>query len=440
MRSYRIGVVGAGYVGLTTAACLARLGHHVVCADIDANKVGRLRRGAVDVHEPGLPSLVDEGLRTERLAFVTDSRTAVADADLLFVCVPTPIDERGETDLSAVHAVLRQAKIASPAGCVLVIKSTVPVGTTDHVTDVLNRPDVPVVHNPEFLREGHAVTDFLAPRRIVIGTRSRQPADQVAGLYAACHAPTVVTDPASAELVKYASNCFLAMKLSYVNELAEVCERVGADIADVTDGMRHDSRIGADFLRPGPGWGGSCLPKDTRALLSTAAAADIDFGLLRATIDANSGQVNRITDKIRAAVTGSARQPLAGVRVALLGLTFKAGTDDLRDSPALAIATRLAAEGAELTGYDPALAGTGSDIGPVHLVNDPYLAAKDASAVVLLTEWPEFAELDWPRLAGEARDRVVVDTRNHLPSDALRQAGFHYHGLGRGRHDAQRLS
>jgi UDPglucose 6-dehydrogenase len=237
----------------------------------------------------------------------------------------------------------------------------------------------------------------------------------------------LTTDSASAELVKYASNCFLAMKLSYVNTLAELCERLGADIDDVTDGMGLDDRIGSAFLRPGPGWGGSCLPKDTRALLSTADAADVDFPLLRATITTNDRQAARVVAKIRAALG----EPLAGARIGLLGLTFKAGTDDLRDSPALAIAELLVAEGAEVTGYDPCVRSPDRRTGRVRVVDSPYLAAKDASVLVLSTEWPEFAELDWARLADEVRDRVVLDTRGLLSHAGVRPGGFRVHDIGR---------
>jgi UDPglucose 6-dehydrogenase len=427
----RIGVIGAGYVGLTTAACLAGFGNEVVCADIDETTVARLRRGRVPLNEPGLAELVIDGQRAGRLAFVTDTAAAAGGAEVVFVCVPTPCGPDGAADLTAVHSVLRRSATLLPSGSVLVLKSTVPPGTTDLVRDLLDRSDVAVVNNPEFLREGQAVEDFLHPDRVVIGARAEEPAGRVAALYRTCAAPVVVTDPVSAEMVKYASNCFLATRLSYVNALAEVCERVGADIDAVTSGMRLDPRIGGAFLRPGPGWGGSCLPKDASALLAVAESAGVEFDLLRAAIETNARVPRRIVAKVRTAITGSARGSLAGIRIGLLGLTFKAGTDDLRDSPALAVAALLAEAGAELSGHDPRVAPGEPGVAPVWTAEDPYLAAKDASALILLTEWPEFTELDWERLAGEVRHRIVVDTRNHLPRESVRAAGFRYHGIGR---------
>ncbi|WP_433271935.1 UDP-glucose dehydrogenase family protein [Actinosynnema sp. CS-041913] len=411
----RIGVIGAGYVGLTTAACFAHLGHRVVCADVDEGKVTALRRAEIGAHEPRLAELVAEGLRTGRLAFTTDNGEALADAEFVYLCLPTPTGENGEADLSAVHAVLGDAE---PDGCVLVVKSTVPIGTSD---DIARSQRVPVVSNPEFLREGHAVDDFLRPQRIVVGADDESAARSVLALYP--EAPALVTDRASAELVKYASNCFLAMKLSYVNSLAELCEQAGADIGDVTEGMRLDERIGAAFLRPGPGWGGSCFPKDTRALLSTSDGAHVDFPLLRATIDTNERQARRVVEKVR-----EAAGPLAGTRIGLLGLTFKAGTDDLRDSPALAVAGLLADEGAVLTGYDPCVT---ADTGPVHVAETALDAAHDASALVVLTEWPEFAELDWPAVAAGMSRPVIVDTRNLLPADKVTESGIRLVSTGR---------
>jgi UDPglucose 6-dehydrogenase len=429
--SYRIGVIGAGYVGLTTAACFARLGHRVVCTDIDESKVNALRRGTVSAREPGLSELVVEGLRAGRLTFVAENPPALTGSDMVFLCLPTPSGDDGAADLRAVHSVVHEARDLLAPECVVVIKSTVPAGTTDLVQESLARPDVAVVNNPEFLREGHAVEDFLRPQRVVVGSHSEQPARRVVELYADSGAPAVLMTPRSAELVKYASNCFLAMKLSYVNTLAELCERIGADIDDVTEGMRYDDRIGSAFLAPGPGWGGSCLPKDTRALLSTAHSADVDFPLLSATIGTNSHQQDRIARRVRELTTGSPRGSLAGVRIGMLGLTFKAGTDDLRDSPALAVARLLAADGAELTGYDPCVPRSSRFTGPVEVVDSPHHAAEGASALVVLTEWPEFSELDWPRLAREVRNPVVLDTRNVLAPKVLREAGFQLHGLGR---------
>lgn len=428
----RIAVVGTGYVGLTTGACLASLGHRVVCADVDAAKVERLLRGQVDILEPGLEELVAEGVAAGRLNFVVGARDAVADAEVVFLCVPTPMSQGGAADLAAVESVADEVKGLLPSGCVVVNKSTVPVGTAKRVHGLLGRADIAVVSNPEFLREGSAVRDFLNPDRIVVGSDAQDAAERVAALYSRLGAPTVLTDAASAEMVKYAANCFLAMKLSYVNAVAELCERLGADVADVTEGIGYDRRIGQSFLAPGPGWGGSCLPKDTHALIKVAEAVDFDFSLLRATIETNTRQPERMVDKIRAACGIEPGGSLRGVRLGLLGMAFKAGTNDLRDSPALAVAVALAEQGAELRAYDPgvrvAVPGV-TDM--VTVVDSAYEAAKGASALVLLTEWPEFRVLDWARLAEELDRRVVVDTRNHLDPDVMRRSGMIWTGVGR---------
>ncbi|MBW4719526.1 UDP-glucose dehydrogenase family protein [Saccharothrix obliqua] len=420
----RIAVVGTGYVGLTTGACLASLGHRVVCADVDALKVARLRAGQVDILEPGLTELVAEGRAAGRLEFVEGARAAVADAEVVFLCLPTPMGAGGAADLSAVESVARDLRAVLPYGTVVVCKSTVPVGTSTRVAELLGREDVAVVSNPEFLREGSAVRDFLHPDRIVVGSDSPTAAERVAALFAKLGAPTVLMDAASAELVKYAANCFLAMKLSYVNAIAELCELVGADVSAVTDGMGHDRRIGQSFLKPGPGWGGSCLPKDTHAMVRIAESVGVDFGLVRSTIEANRRQQRRVVDKVRDAVGGV----LAGARIGVLGLAFKAGTNDLRDSPALAVAELLALEGATLTAYDPEVR---RPLPGMTVVEDAYLAVRDADAVVLLTEWPEFRTLDWGRAAALMSGSVVLDTRDHLDVDALRRAGLARHGLGR---------
>ncbi|MDQ3761480.1 MAG: UDP-glucose/GDP-mannose dehydrogenase family protein [Actinomycetota bacterium] len=424
----RIAVIGCGYVGLTTGACLASLGHRVVCADVDKTKVARLSAGEVSILEPGLPELVAQGMAAGRLRFVVGAAAAVTDAEVVFLCVPTPMGAGGAADLSAVEAVVTEVQSLLSPGCVVVNKSTVPVGTAARTAQLLARPDVAVVSNPEFLREGSAVDDFLNPDRIVVGCDAQDAAERVAALYARLGAPTVLTDAASAEMVKYAANCFLAMKLSYVNAVAELCERFGADVLDVTEGIGYDRRIGQAFLQPGPGWGGSCLPKDTHALLQVCAAVNFDFALLQASLDTNTRQQHLMVDKVRDAVGGS----LAGQRVGLLGLTFKAGTDDLRDSPALTVAALLAAEGADLIGYDPgvpaAVPGLTDDL---QVTDDPLKVASGAAALVVLTEWPEFRLLDWGRLAALVERRIVIDTRNLLDVDVLRRVGFEVRGVGR---------
>ncbi|MCG8915585.1 UDP-glucose/GDP-mannose dehydrogenase family protein [Actinokineospora sp. PR83] len=433
----RIAVVGTGYVGLTTGACLASLGHDVVCADVDAAKVERLQRGEIDILEPGLAELVAEGMAAGRLTFVLGATSAMRHTaegpEVMFLCVPTPMGVGGVADLSIVEAVVEEVRELLPPGCVVVNKSTVPVGTAERTAELLGRDDVAVVSNPEFLREGSAVYDFLNPDRIVVGGSQQDAAERVAALYARLGAPTVLTDAPSAELVKYAANCFLAMKLSYVNAVAELCDRLGADITDVTEGMGYDKRIGQAFLQPGPGWGGSCLPKDTSAMLQLADAADFEFRLIRATIDTNTRQRQRMVEKVRLAVTGKRGGSLSHKRIALFGLTFKAGTDDLRDSPALAVAALLRQAGADLVGYDPALSQDNPhpDLTGITVVDDPYLAAKDAEAVVVLTEWPEFRSLDWSRLAELVSRPTVIDTRNLLDPAVARRGGFEWIGIGK---------
>ena len=460
MHSHSVAVVGAGYVGLTTAACLASLGHRVVCGDSDREKLAALRRAEVGILEPGLAELVAEGVESGRLVFVEGAAAAVADGgsggteaggaadgrtesgrtEAVFLCLPTPMGAGGTADLSAVFAVAAEIRDVLPRGCAVVNKSTVPVGSAARVSEALGRADCPVVSNPEFLREGSAVADFLHPDRIVVGSADRGAAERIAALYAPLDAPVLLTDAASAELVKYAANCFLATKLSYVNAVAELCERVGADIRDVADGMGRDPRIGSDFLAPGPGWGGSCLPKDTRALQRVAAAADFDFGLLDAVVAGNERQPARVADRV-AGLCG-VRDPaeLTGLRLGLLGLTFKAGTNDLRDSPALAVARELTGRGAELAAYDPALTpgapgAPGAADAPVPaqvaVLDDAYAAAKGADALLVLTEWPQFRELDWARMAAALHGRVVLDTRNHLEPAAVSRAGLAWHGFGR---------
>jgi UDPglucose 6-dehydrogenase len=441
----RIVVVGTGYVGLTTGACLASLGHRVVCADLDQAKVERLRAAKLDIREPELAELVAETTAAGRLSFVVGAAAGLdllrdegAPAEALVVCVPTPMGVGGIPDLTAVESVVEEVRNGLPSGAVVVLKSTVPVGTCDRVAELLERPDVAVVSNPEFLREGSAVHDFMHPDRIIIGSSAQDAAERIAALYSRVGAPTVVTDSASAELIKYAANCFLAMKLSYVNALADLCERLDADVVDVTEGLGYDRRIGHTYLSPGPGWGGSCLPKDAAGLLQLSESVDFEFRLLRAAIDTNTRQSARIVEKIRLAITGSRTGALSRRRIALLGLAFKAGTSDVRDSPALAVAARLRQAGAQLQAYDPAVtAAPELPDDPMHdgalltVVDDPYVATKDADAVVILTEWPEFRGLDWQRLAGVVRHPVVIDTRNVVDPDVLRRAGFSWIGVGR---------
>ncbi|MFF3227051.1 UDP-glucose dehydrogenase family protein [Nocardia suismassiliense] len=436
----RVGVVGAGYVGLTSAACLAHLGHHVVCLDNDEPKVEALRAGTVSIVEPRLPELVREGLAENRLVFTADP-TELHEGEVVLLCLPTPMGADGTADLGVLEDALRTLATVLARDCVLVTKSTVPVGTAARIPTIAGLANTPVISNPEFLREGHAVDDFLNPDRVLVGAaeQDREAADRVAALYAGTGAPVLRTDSASAELAKYASNAFLAVKLSFVNTLAELCEQVDADITKVTEAMSMDDRIGPAFLAPGPGWGGSCLPKDTRALLRAAEASGVDFAMVRDALRTNDHQHALVMRKIRRAVTGAVDGSLSGTRIGLLGLTFKAGTGDLRESPAIAIARQLSRHDAAVTAYDPCVPESGCvGLDGIQVVDDPYLVAKGAAAIVILTEWPEFRSLDWVKLATHVDRAVIVDTRNLLDEGLLRGTDFTLLSIGRasgGGHD-----
>lgn len=423
--SSQIAVIGAGYVGLTSAACLAHLGHSVICADIDAERVDRLGRGEIPIAEDRLDHLVSEGLASGRLRFVVDATEAVAHAQFVCLCVSTPMGSGGEADLSHIDAAVADMADHLREGAVVMIKSTVPVGTNRRISKLLGRSDVEVVSTPEFLREGMAVHDFMEPDRIVIGAADPMAADRVASLFRQVPAPIVVTEPVSAELVKYAANAFLATKISFVNAVAALCEAVGADVDAVGKGLGYDPRIGRNHLQPGPGWGGSCLPKDVRALIHTSAEAGYDFQLLRSVVDVNEAQFERMVTKVADCVDGDLR----GVTVAALGLAFKAGTDDLRDSPALAVIDRLVERGAAVRAHDPTVGQI--DLAGVELCADAYAAATGAHILVLLTEWEDYRRLDYDRLAEAMSGRAVVDTRNVLDREALLRRGFDYRSVGR---------
>jgi UDPglucose 6-dehydrogenase len=420
-----IAVVGAGYVGLTTAAGFAEMGFSVVCADIDSRKIDNLNAGIVPIHEDGIEDLVRTNLAAGRLRFVTGAGPGAVDQDFVFICVPTPELPDGSADMSYVHAVASEIGPLLKPGAIVINKSTVPIGSLRQVERVLDRADVSVASNPEFLREGSAVTDFLNPDRVVIGADDPEIAARVATLYRTFSAPVLLTDPVSAETIKYAANSFLATKLSFVNALAAVCEAVGADIDEVVLGLGYDVRVGHGFLKPGPGWGGSCFPKDTEALIRIADAAGYDFALLRGVIDVNREQFERIVDKVERALDG----PIAGSRIAALGLTFKAGTDDLRQSPSLEIINRLLAKGAVICAYDPVIST--SPIPGMAIAEDIYSACADADVVVVLTEWDEFRLMDLERLAAVVSRRCVVDTRNVLDRAELSRLNFTYDGVGR---------
>jgi UDPglucose 6-dehydrogenase len=437
----RLAVVGTGYVGLTTGACFAHLGHHVVCGDIDVRKVDLLNAGHIPIVEEGLETIVNASRAAGRLEFVLGAAIAAAGADIVFLCVPTPQGDDGSADLSYIEQAAAQIAPVLKSGAVVVNKSTVPVGSTLAVERVLRRDDVSVVSNPEFLREGTAVHDFLHPDRVVIGSANREAAERVAELYSSIDTPILITDPASAETIKYAANGFLAMKISFVNAVAAMCEAVGADVAAVVEGIGSDQRIGMQFLRPGPGWGGSCFPKDSRALVKIAEDHGYNFTMMRGVIDVNDEQLERMVDKISVAA-GRSGGDLTGVTVGALGLTFKAGTDDLRESPALAIISVLRRRGAEVRAFDPTTTGVltphqATVLEGIELLDDPLSVADGSDVIAVFTEWPDFAKVELSELArragarGEGRGVTIVDTRNLFDPGLVREAGFDYDGVGR---------
>lgn len=429
----RVAVVGAGYVGITTGACLAHLGHTVVCADIDVERVERLSKGEVPIMEDGLSELVAEGIESQRLRFVIGAANAAKTAEFVFLCVPTPQGDDGSADLSFVESVAREIAPVLQSGAVVVNKSTMPVGSTRLVQRILGEAGATLDHigvasNPEFLREGTSVRDFLHPHRVVIGCDDPAIAVRVSELYQSLDAPILITGPASAEMIKYAANAFLATKISFVNAIADICEAVDADVREVAMGMGYDPRIGFEFLAPGPGYGGSCFPKDTAALLAMAGAAGYDFSLLRGTVEVNQDQHERMITKAKRLVGGS----LAGVPIGVWGLAFKANTDDLRDSPAIYIVRRLVEEGASVRTFDPSAGERAKAVlDGVELTADPFDAVAGARLLIVATEWDQFRWLDFARVHEAMDEPAVLDTRNLLDPAALRRLGFTYDGVGR---------
>ena len=422
-----IGVIGTGYVGLVTAAGFAHLGSHVFCIDIDADKIARLQAGEIPIYEPGLSEMVQDN--RERLHFSTQIDDALEHARLLFVAVGTPPTYSGDADLSAVRSVVE----AIPASDrhALVMKSTVPAGTGASIKRVLaerGKTELAYVSCPEFLKEGSAVKDFLNPDRVVIGDEGDWAGDAVVELYAPLDAALVRTDIASAEMVKLASNAFLATKISFINEIANVCEETGADVIEVARGMGLDDRIGQKFLQAGIGFGGSCFPKDVNALKQLAGNSGYHFQLLNAVIEVNELQKRRVIGKLQKHL-GS----LVGRTICLLGLAFKPNTDDMREASSLVLTARLQADGAKVRVYDPVAEHEARTLIPgVHFASDALDAADGADAVVLVTEWEEFVALDWAQVAGRMAGKLVLDGRNALDVGAIRAAGLTYEGIGRG--------
>jgi UDPglucose 6-dehydrogenase len=429
-----IAMIGAGYVGLVSGACFSEFGHHVVCVDQDRDKVQRLRSNEIPIYEPGLEPLVARNAAAGRLTFDSDLTTAVAQADLVFIAVGTP-SRRGDghADLSFVREASRQIARALKGHTVIVTKSTVPVGTGREVAEIIQQTnpsaDFDVVSNPEFLREGSAIDDFMRPNRVVIGAESDRAKDVMRQLYRPLfliETPILFTGLETAELIKYAANGFLAMKISFINQIADLCEKVGADVHDVARGIGLDGRIGSKFLHPGPGYGGSCFPKDTRALVEIARQAGAPISLIEATDNFNEARKLQMVDRVRKAVGGS----LKGKVVALLGLTFKPNTDDMREAPSLAIGPALVEEGAKVQAHDPEGIAEARKLMPdLTYCDDPYVAMNGADALVLVTEWNSYRALDLRRMKSALRQPVVVDLRNIYRPAEMRSAGFRYSSL-----------
>jgi len=416
-------IIGTGYVGLTTAACLASIGRSVTAIDIDETKIAALKKGHVPILEEGLDALVEAGLNNGQLRF--DTRyAAAATAPVVMLCLPTPSQPNGGLELSYIQGAAQMLGPLLAPDATVITKSTVPVGTHRQLARWLNRPDVHVVANPEFLREGTAVADFLRPDRIVIGAHNQPIADRVAALYKGVDAPVQRTDPTSAELIKYAANTFLATKLSFVNEMSRLCDHLGGDIDAVTEGLGSDHRIGTAFLRPGPGWGGSCFPKDTRGLSHLAQCLDRSLPVTEAAATSNQLHLAHITSSINR----HCQTPLDQARIAIWGATFKADTDDTRDSPALEIIKRLDAAGATVTVYDPA---AHPDAIATATAEDPYSACVDADLLVVLTEWTEFSTTDLDKVYHLMRQPVIYDTRAVITAAAASAAGITLHRPGR---------
>jgi UDPglucose 6-dehydrogenase len=425
----RVCVVGAGYVGLVTAACLARLGHHVSVVESDAQRLRMLRDGRAPFYEPGLSELLDEVLRERRLLATDDIAEGVADAPVVVIAVGTPSRADGRADLSQVRAAVAAVRASVAEGTVIALKSTVPPGTTAalHQAELRRGGACSVVAYPEFLREGSALADFWHPARIVVGGDDRVACARVMALHDGLPGRRIVTDPTSAELIKYGSNAFLSLKISFVNEIALLCELTNADIDAVADGVGADPRIGRAFLNAGLGFGGSCFPKDVRALDEMASYHGHSFWMLKTATEVNVQQRRRFVAKVQEAMGGR----VAGRRIAVLGLAFKPDTDDMRQAPSLDVISHLQDLGARITATDPAALETARPLLPgVALTDDPYRCVRGADAVVLLTEWPELVGLDWARVATLVHRRVVVDGRNALRGCGLPELGFSYAGVG----------
>jgi UDPglucose 6-dehydrogenase len=436
----RIAMIGTGYVGLVSGACLADFGHEVTCIDKDSKKIEALKNGIMPIWEPGLESLVKANVERGRLNFTTDLAEGVQGAEAVFIAVGTPARRGdGHADLTYVFEAVRELAKVLKGPVVVVTKSTVPVGTGDRITELLAEEGAPagttVASNPEFLREGAAIRDFKIPDRIVVGAEDERAREVLREIYRPLflnQAPLLFTGRRTSELIKYAANAFLAMKISFINEMANLCEAVDADVHDVARGIGLDNRIGPKFLHPGPGYGGSCFPKDTLALLQTAADAGVEQRIVKTVVEVNDDRKASMADRVAKALGGSVK----GKRIAILGLAFKQNTDDMRDAPSIPLVTKLLEMGASISAYDPVAAGNARKLLPgAEFAKDAYGAAKDADALVVVTEWDEFRGLDLDRFAKSMRGKLIVDLRNVYNRTDAEEAGLSYIGLGRGRID-----
>ena len=432
----RIVMIGTGYVGLVSGACFADFGHQVVCVDKDDRKIAALKRGEIPIFEPDLDRLVETNVKAGRLSFTTELKGPVGDADAVFIAVGTP-SRRGDghADLSYVHAAAREIAAALTGFTVVITKSTVPVGTGDEVERIVRETnpaaDVVVASNPEFLREGAAIRDFKHPDRIVVGTddeRAKKVVDEIYRPLYLNQAPIMYTGRRTAELIKYAANAFLATKVTFINEIADLAERTGADVQEVARGIGLDNRIGSKFLHAGPGFGGSCFPKDTRALVKTAQDYDVPLRIVEAVLTVNDTRKRAMARKVAAALGGNMR----GKTIAVLGLAFKPNTDDMREAPSIPLITALIDQGATVRAYDPeSMQQARSELPDIHYCDDAYTCAKGADALVIVTEWEQFRALDLKRLKAELRQPIVVDLRNIYRPDEMAAHGFTYDSVGR---------
>ena len=427
-------IIGSGYVGLVTGACFADLGNKVICIDNDENKVGKLQKGIMPIYEPGLDELVKRNKREKRIYFSSNLKSGVKKSDVIFIAVGTPSKDNGEADLTYVEHVAKGIAISMPSYRLIVEKSTVPVNTGEwvsHTIRVFNKRGIKfdVASNPEFLREGSAIKDFMHPDRIVLGVESIRARDILVELYKPLGSTMVVTDIKSAELIKHASNSFLATKISFINAVSDICDRVGADVECVAKGMGLDKRIGREFLDAGLGYGGSCLPKDISAFINLAEKAGYDFGILKEVQKVNHGQKMILLKKIEALLWNISKKTIG-----VLGLSFKPDTDDVRDAPSLDMISILEKEGAKIKVYDPAaMAKVKQAIkGRVEFCKDAYETAKESDCLLVITEWNEFKELDFKRIKKLMRQPVIVDGRNIYDPAEMKKLGFRYAGIGRG--------